>query len=228
MKAGLPPATKGYIASLQPAAWYQFGTSITNSTTFTWGDCSGNGRNLTATGAARPTINTDGSIQFDGVADVLAVSFAIVAPATAYIFFRQDSWTAGEVVFDGAPAASIAALIQAGTTPALVIGTGATTIGPSLVPSIGAYCAMMVRWGTSNTVPSAQQTMIYPRTYDGISGTSGVTSIGGVTLGADGSAAASFANVSIKEFMIFPLAHVGSMHRRVMRYLNYLNPVGKV
>lgn len=221
MKAGLPPATKGWIASLQPSAWYQFGgvTSSVGATTFTWADASGNSRTMNAVTTARPTLASDGSVLFDGTASTLGTSFTLVAPATAYIFFKQVTWTGGEVVFDGAPSASIAALIQAGTTPALAAGAS-STIGPTVAPSIGAYTALAVRWATAD---SLIKNAVYPRTFDDIRGTTNVTSIGGVTLGSDG-AGASFSNVSIKEFIIFPVAHNAATIARVIRYLNYLRP----
>lgn len=219
--AGLPPATKGYIASLQPAAWYQFGgvTSSVGATTFTWADASGNARTLNAVSTARPTLASDGSVLFDGTASVMGTSFTLAPPATAYIFFKQVTWTAGDVIFDGAPAASIACLAQLGTTPNMAAGS-ATTLAAISTQSLSAYGALAVRW---NLADSLVKNVIYPRYFDVIPGQTSVTSIGGVTLGGDGSGA-SFANVSIKEFMIFPVAHNIATINRVLRYLNYLRP----
>jgi len=87
-----------------------------------WDDRSGNGNHLTAAGAARPTINADGSLTGDGVANIMktaAFGAAISPPYVVTMLFTPVTWTILDTIFDrltGGPA-TFAAVFNAGVTP---------------------------------------------------------------------------------------------------------------
>jgi len=79
---------------------------------------------LQASGAAQPTINADGSLTFDGIAQYMGTdAFTLNQPITYYLVLKQVAYTAGRVLLDGLVAASVLIQQQA-TTPNIRLYAG--------------------------------------------------------------------------------------------------------
>lgn len=200
------------IQSLGPAAWYRYGIGLTDAgagACSAWADQSGNARNLTAAGSARPTIQADQSLLFDGVANSMTTgAFTFNQPATIYVLGRQVTWTSNDFWFDGIGGARMG-VSQSATTPNIRCFAGASTFennGLSL-NSYGVITALFNGASSGCFVNGAG-----PALSD-----AGAGNAGGIILGSSNTF--GFGNIQVKEVILFPAAHDAATRAIVITYL---------
>lgn len=204
------------IPALGPAAYFKFNTGIivTGSGVSQWSDQSGNGRHLLqGTDAARPALQADGSILFDGVAQFLKCgAFTLNQPETVYVRGKHATWTINERIFDGNTSAS-GFLFQSTSTPGLAVSSGsASSVLNDL--ALGAYGTVCALFNGASSIFRANNSET--------SGNFGAANMSGFTLGSNGTGAALFSNIQIKEVAIFAAAHDAATRAAVIAYLSTL------
>lgn len=206
-----PPFSPQQLPDL--AAWYRFGQGITSAggLVSVWADASGRARNLLqATGTNQPTLNADGSILFDGVDNWLkTAAFTLNQPVTVYALMKQLTWTLSDIIWDGDAVNSY--LVQDNVTPMLrLVGVAdntdlaVNTYGVLVTVLDGASSAIQVNNGATTT------------------GNAGAGNPGGFTLGTRGDVSAQWANIEVKEVIIYNAAHAAGTRARVYEYLRRL------
>lgn len=190
-----------YIRSLGPAAWFLKGQgqTVTGSGVSQWDDLSGNGRHLLqGTDAARPALQADGSVLFNGTSHYLKCSaFTLNQPTCVLFVGRQVSWTTSDTIIDGNAAIS-GRVFQTGTTPQIAITAG-SVVATNGNLSVGSLGVVGVIFNGANSLARVNNTI--PTT-----GNAGAANMGGFTLGALGNGLASWANIQAYEAVIFPIA----------------------
>lgn len=210
----LPPS-----AFADLAAWYRFGMGITvtGAGVSQWNDASGNGRHLLqGTDAARPPLQADGTVLFDGVAQFLQTSgFTLNQPETVYILCNQVSYAVNRVLLDGSLAATMR-LLQGGSVAGQLYIRLTSTVGDNTDAAlpIGTYGVIACVF---NGVASAIQVDNRATT----TGDVGATNASGFTVGANGSGAA-FANIRVKEVIVCNTAHDGTRRAQMLAWLRSL------
>lgn len=197
-----------YIRSLAPKAWFRFNVGNTVSQ---WTDQSGNANHLLqGTVAAQPTIATDGSYVFDGVGQYMkCTAFTLNQPETIYILGKQITWTLNDCWTDGNGARGLQ-IVQTNTTPKVSMDAGATVLGPSTL-ALDAY-------GVIAAVFNGTASMIQVNSGAPVTGDGGSNNAGGFNLATNG-IATTFANIQVKEVVIFADAHDAPTRARVISYL---------
>ena len=218
------PSPKARISSMRPTAWYQKGTGIvlasgSTSLVARWKDQTANARDLIqATGANQPSLQTDGSLLFDGSASFLqTATFTLAQPTMVYALFKAVTFTNTDVLLDGFTVTS-GQWLQDTTTPNISLSSGTTAVTNTTFTlatyAVGAALfSGAVSTFTRNKGPSPT------------SATVGTTAMAGLTLGADGSGSA-FGNVQFKEVIIFPVAHTPTQQLQVINYLSMVGGLG--
>lgn len=210
------------IKALGPAAWFRFGQGITVSTGVSqWSDQSGNGRHLLqATGTAQPSLQSDGSILFDGVQQFLKCnSFTLIQPETVYVLFKMVTYTDPTKVFDGNTDNS-GSLTMTGGTPNLQAFAG-TSFGNNTGLATGTYGVVTTIF---NGATPASLTQV--NNNAAVTGSSGASTMGGFTMGRAGGSAVQFGAIQAKEVIIFSAAHDADTRARVIKYLNVVGGLG--
>lgn len=217
-RTGYPQPNAAFLPSALPdlVAWYRFGVGIRTSdgTNVTqWEDQSGNGRHLKqGTDTNRPAKQSDGSILFDGADNYLKTdAFTFAQPCTYYILGKQVTWTDIDKWCDG-DAVNSGYVQQRTTTPGIRIGTttAATAINSDLaVNTYGVICAVLN--GASSRIQINNGTAV--------TGGVGSSTPGGFTLGAGGTAVASYSNIQVKEVALFNTEHAARKRETVIKYL---------
>ena len=198
------------LANLELWTKYNSGITVTGAGVSQWDDVSGNGNHLKqATDTNRPSEEADGSILFDGVDNFLkADAFTLVQPETVYILFKQITWTSGDRPWDGNVSASTT-LFQTGTTPSLSLFAGATLAEVDLT---------LDTYGIVSSVVNGASSVLQLNNDSPITGNTGANDMGGYTLGARENAA-SFANIQVKEVLIYSAAHDATTRAQIIAYL---------
>jgi hypothetical protein len=162
-------------------------------------DQSGNGNHLAQTSDARkPVYKTDQHtlpvLAFDGVSsgDRLFVAGTLNHPVTVFIVFRQNSWQASEIIFDGITDNSLG-FQQLTATPNLALFAGAVMDVPNL--PIGQWGLITLVYNGANSVARADG----GSQIDGNCGAN--TSCGGLDLGAQGNSRNS--HIDVGELLIY-------------------------
>lgn len=202
-------ALDNYIRSLAPAAWFRFneGITVTGSGVSQWDDVSGNARHLLqGTDAARPALQADGSILFNGTSHFLkTAAFTLNQPTTVVLVVKQVSWTINDRFFDG-NAALGGVLFMSATTPTIAIFAGSTAASNTNL-AVGAN-------GVVSAVFNGASSLIQVNANAATTGNAGANNMGGFTLGADG-ANLNFGNIQVYEAAIFPSAISAADRARV-------------
>lgn len=197
------------------AAWFKFnsGITVTGSGVSQWSDATGNGNHLLqATDSARPALQADGSILFDGAADFLqCAAFTLNQPETIYLLFKQVTWTINDVLFDGNAGGS-GALQQLTGSPTITLNAGATTTSSSAlaVNTYGAFCGVF----------NGASSVIQVGTSTSATGNCGPGNMGGFTLGAIGGGGSNWGSIQVKEVLIYSAAHDANTRAQVISYLS--------
>lgn len=205
-------ALDALIRSLAPAAWFRqgVGITVTGSGVSQWEDQSGNGRHLLqGTDAARPALQGDGTILFNGTSHYLkTAAFTLNQPEWVLWVGKQVSWTLNDRICDGNTVSS-GAIAQNATTPELLIFAGTTGIAkvPLTVGALGVVSAVFNGANSRARVNLSTE----------VTGQAGAGNMGGLTLGANGDAtAAQFSNISTSELIVFPFAPSTELQARII------------
>lgn len=198
------------IASSAPAAWFRqgVGITVTGSGVSQWDDQSGNGRHLLqGTDAARPALQGDGTILFNGTSHYLkTAAFTLNQPTWVIWVGKQVSWTQGDRITDG-NANDTGILQQDTASPRVRIyaGVGTAFVSTLAVGSLGVLAAV-INGGSSSLRHNLN--VATP-------GDAGSSNMGGLTLGArsDGS---SPSNISTSELIVFPFAPSTALEARLI------------
>ncbi len=163
-------------------ALYTSGTTFTASTGEVW----------TVNGGA--TIVTRPCVYFDGSNDYLkSAAFSYSQPESVYFVGSQVSWTAWDIIFDGA-AATGPQVFQRTSTSRLAIYAGSTTAENSgLAVNVQAVVSAIFN-GSASIL----------RINRGLptSGDAGLNNSNGITIGANGVASAGFSNITASELIL--------------------------
>ena len=233
----MPPISSPYTASrirkgstrnniptrVNLAAWYRFHLGITNVSgkCSSWYDYSGNQRPLLqATASARPTINSDGSLTFDGVSQYLQAAFTLAQPFTIYAALRQLAWTSTNVLLAGY-AASIA-LTQKTASPGIAASAGTDLTVSNTIP-VGVNGVLCFVGNSTSSVYQAGGGAASVTT----TGDANTNGPGGLTLGASASPG-NYANVRFFEVAVFSAAHDANTRLQILRYMARIAQVGGV
>lgn len=219
MDATLPPSVGCSLSeTANQTAWYQkgVGVTVTGAGVSTWADQANSNDLLQGTDTNRPAFNAGtGEITFDGVDNFLLDAFTLAQPATWYILFKQVTWTGGDVIFDGIPAASNK-LEQRTVTPLLRGSADVNLLGPAAGLTLNNFGAVSVVFnGASGVVAISDNGGAISETTGDI----GIDTGDGITLGARGGGA-NFSNIVVKEVIIYSAAHDTATRTLVIEYLN--------
>lgn len=205
------------------AAWYRYHVGITNVGGFcsSWYDNSGNQRPLLqASASARPTINSDGSLSFDGSNDFMQATFTLIQPMTVYLAFMPLSDTNNDVLFDGVTGTTTLSQDTNASTYDINAGSALAYSG-TILANTKAVIAVVFN-GTAARVQAGNGAASITS-----SGDAGANNAGGITLGAS-QAPGSFANIRVYELAVFSVAHDATTRLRMLRYMARVAQVGGV
>lgn len=205
------------IKFMAPFAWYRFGQGITMAPAVSqWADQSGNGRHFAqASASAQPSLQADRSILLDGVAQYLITSaFTLPQPATAYLLFKQVTFTAGDRIFDLNIGGTTATCTQNPSTPGIRFNAGVALDSAGL--ALDTYGVMAVVLNGANSAIQINNVLV--------SGDAGANNPTGFVLGAT-QTPGNFGNIQVKEALLFGAAHSASQRAAVV---NYLSRVGRL
>lgn len=195
------------------AAWFRFGRGITvtGAGVSQWDDVSGNARHLKqGTDTNRPALQADGSILFDGVDNFLKCdAFTLNQPDTWYVLCNPITWTSGDVIVDG-DLATATQIQQVTSSPKIRI-RASTGLGDIDFP-LGSY-------GVVAAVFNGASSSLQLNNGAPLTGDAGTVAAAGATLGARGDGAAGWANIRVKELIIFAAAHDAITRKRLIHYL---------
>lgn len=201
-------ALASFVRGLGPAAWFRFNTGITvtGAGVSQWDDQSGNARHLLqATDTNRPALEADGSITFDGADNYLKCdAFTLDQPETRYLLFKQVSWTDTDVVCAGNGTTNT--ILQASASPQVRL------------VNVGNVSLTLDTYGVIAAVLNSTSSLIQLNNGTPVTGNVGANNSGGFTLGANGTPAV-FANIQVKEVILYAAAHDAATRARVIRYL---------
>lgn len=191
------------IRSLAPAAWFRqgVGITVTGSGVSQWDDQSGNGRHLLqGTDAARPALQEDGTILFNGTSHYLKTNaFTLNQPACVIVVLKQVSWTNGDILCDG-DSANTMLVYQTGSSPQFNASSdnGTTRVGLNGNLAVGSAGVLAVVFNGASSSSRVNNTTP-------VTGSVGSNNAGGFTLGAR-AAGTTPSNIQVYETVIFPIA----------------------
>jgi len=192
-----------YIHSLGPAAWFLKGQgqTVTGSGVSQWDDLSGNGRHLLqGTDAARPALQADGSVLFNGTSHYLKCNaFTLNQPTCVLMVVKQVSWTAGDAFFDG-NSLNAGSLAQqtASTSPRIQLYAGASGVSNNTNLAVGSV-------GVVSSLFNGGSSLLQVNKTAATTGNAGTNNMGGFTLGATGTPS-GYSHIQVYETVIFPIA----------------------
>lgn len=205
------------------AAWYRYHMGVTNisGACSSWYDYSGNQRPLLqATASARPSINSDGSLTFDGSNDFMQATFTLIQPMSIYLAFMPLSDTNNDVLFDGATGTTTLSQDTNASTYDINAGSALAYSG-TIIANTKAVIAVVFN-GTSARVQAGNGAASITS-----SGDAGANNAGGITLGASRTPG-SFSNIRVYEMAVFSAAHDATTRLQVLRYMARVAQVGGV
>lgn len=190
------------IRSLSPAAWFRqgVGITVTGSGVSQWDDQSGNGRHLLqGTDAARPALQADGSVLFNGTSHYLKCNaFTLNQPTCVLMVVKQVSWTNADILIAG-NLNNLMDVLQRTTSPDLALYAGTSIVANNSGAVVGNVCVMSAVFnGASSSLAVNKGARA--------TGNPGAANAGGLTLAANGNGAGAFANIQAYETVIFPIA----------------------
>ena len=196
-------------------AYYKLNTAITvtGSGVSQWDDQSGNGNHLKqATDTNRPSLESDGTILFDGVDNFLKTdAFTLDQPVSIYILGKQITWTSDRRWFDG-NTLNTGTLQMSGSSGDIRIFAGAAT--STVNATLDTYYVV-------SSVFNSTSSVLQLNNETPVTGNAGTNNMGGFTLGASGGNV-NWSNIQIKEVIIYNVAHTAEQRAVIVNYLNSL------
>jgi len=158
-----------------------------NSVTSGWGNPAViAGSLLQASSAAQPTINADGSITCDGIAQYMRAAFTYAQPEEIWLVASQGTWTQNEYILDGGSGSANTGTLKqglssGGTTPQINSSTNGEVnkVGPNSDWAIGVRDVVRVVFDTTSS-------LITVGANAAVTGNAGAGNMGGITIGASG------------------------------------------
>ena len=197
--------------------WPRFNQGITviDSGVSQWDDQSGEGNHFKqAVDANRMTKEADGSVLGNGVDQFLQTdAITLNQPTEIFILVNPITWTSTDRIFDGRTNNG-GTLQQSGTTPQLRMLSVSTALG-NISPVLNIYSVIM-------TVFNSTSSILQLNNDSPVTGDAGAGSMGGFTLGANGSLS-QFGNAQVKELAVYD-ATLDAASR--LQIINYLARVG--
>lgn len=209
-----------YASPLNRAAWWRFNTGITlNGTAVSqWDDQTSNARHLKqSSGTSQPALQADGSIRFlnsSGDVDFLKTdTFTQAQPFTVYLLMKQVTWNAlgnNPRVFAG-NTNDVTIMYQIGTTPNLRQYAG----------NAGADNANLAlnTYGVVASVYNGASALTQVNTGTAATGSCGAQSMTAFTLAANGGGGSGYADIEVKEIILYSAAHDAATRARIISYL---------
>lgn len=212
------PSGIAVVQALSPAAWFRYGVGLTDDGAglcSNWSDQSGNGRDLKATLTARPTIQADKSLLFDGVANSMNTgAIAITNPQTIYMLMNQVTWTSNDC-FLGA-SAGVMQIQQAGSSPTIQLFGGSGVANNNNL-TVGAFAVVAAVFNGASSSLQVNNTAA-------TTGSAGTGSASNLFLGSQG-VPGGFSNIQVKEVIVYAAAHDAATRSRVISYLGSVGAI---
>lgn len=195
-------------------AWYDYQQNITvdeNNYVSIWGDRTDNDNDLLQdTGSNQPLLTADG-ILFDGVDNYMEREFTLSQPEMIYIVFKQVTWSANDIIFDGIGSLNRMIFQQFVSSPNLIIyaPSGGVQNSDLAVDTFGIARALFNSTSSELTInEGSTQT-----------GNVGTNNANGFTLGSR-YGGASYSNIQVKEIIIRSVADSAEDEQTIYDYLS--------
>ena len=196
-------------------AWYRKGTGIvTGAGVSNWPDAFGLGHDLLqGTDAARPALQADGSILFDGTSHFIsAAGFTLILPYTIYLLGSQVSWTGNDRIYSGSSGSDVTGT-QLGASPDVVFLSGGSSTNSNW--AIGVNSAVAVVYDASGIISRVNNTTP-------VVGSAAINNMTGFQLAVYTDGAQQFGNIQVKEVILYSGAHTTAQQNAVINYLSAL------
>lgn len=178
-----------------------------------WANQIGIAPSLTAAGGARPTIQADGSVLFDGVANVMATgAFTLNQPTMIYFVGKQVTWTINDYLWDGQTADKLS-IYNVTATPQIRMngGTGANDNSDF---SVNVNHIVVASYNGASSFLQVDSNAA-------VSGNAGSTAGDGFTLGAR-TGPSAYGNIQVKEVIIRKVADSAATQGQIQFYLKQI------
>lgn len=194
--------------------WARKGTGITSAANAVsnWADQSGLGHNLPqATGASQPTLQSDGTILFNGSSHFLkAATFALIQPFSLYLRAKPITWILNRGWTDGDAFNTGPQIFDTTATPTIGLFSGA--VGPT------GNGAALNQWSSIAGIVNGAASVLNINGAES-TGNSGASNANGFTLGALGNGTGP-ANIQVAEVILYNVAHDAATRASIIAYLN--------
>jgi len=139
--------------------------------------------------------------------------FTFNQPETVYVVFKAITFTDGDTILDG-NAGNDLRLFQVDPEPG-ISGFAGSQFGTGAGPVTGVY-------GVVCAVYNGASSLVRVNNEAPVSGDSGASNGSGFTLGCFGNGATAFANIQVKEVILYSGAHTTAQQNAVINYLSAL------
>ncbi len=205
---------------LMPEVWYRsdLSVSLSGSTVTAWGDQSGNGRNLSASGSPQlrsADINGHDAVELTGASlqRLQSASFTAVSqPLHVFAVLNQPTWLMSDVLYALDGLSNYLGVLQSGSSPDVRHFAGWATTN-TVSPTLNTYYLLQSYW---NGASSFQQLNNSAAVSGGNPGPQSMTR---VTLGARHDGATS-GNVKFAELAIYGSQITGGDLSNLTSYFN--------
>lgn len=193
-------------------AWYQFNTGLTGGANISqWNDQTANAFHLVQAVGGNQPANSSGTLTFDGVNDILAVTFSSKAqPLTVCLRFNPLVYGGG--IYDGNASDSMFCNMTGGTPRYETYASGGGALGNTNL-TVATFNSMV---NIFNGASSSCRVGANAKTTGVNIGTSAIT---GLSIGG-GEGATTFSNISVREFFVYQDAKSDSDVDSIIAYLN--------
>jgi hypothetical protein len=208
----------------QLSAWYRYRSGVTNSggVCSTWADSSNQVASLTASGSARPTVLSDGSLLFDGAACNMTAAFTLAQPCAFFMTFTWVSWANNAVLLDGSTATASLTAGGSASAPTIAANAGSGLTADGTIP-IGVHA--VTNFYMNNT--TSQYGACAGNAAVNTTGTAGSNNPGGISVGANRSGSA-FANIAVREILVYNGVLTAYQILMIQRYMGQVGNVGGI
>lgn len=200
------------LADGNTAAWYEAlleYMTLNGADISQWNDKSGNSNHLLqAVASAQPPWST-GGIVFNGSTEYMKDTFTLIQPEFIYMVFKQITWTANDVILDGA-AASTGKMQQVDDTPDIEVYAGLASAADSNLA--------LDTWGIARVLFNGASSKFIIDDNTPVTGDFGSDDMGGFTIGAAATGVLP-SNIRVKEIIIRSVADGATNEGLIYNYL---------
>lgn len=175
-----------------------------------WNDKLGSGHDLLqASGTNQPELRADGMF-FDGIDNFFKTApFAYEQPEYVYLVMKQITWSSLDAIFDGNTSTS-GVLWQTGSSPNLSTFAGAGVNNNQLA---------LDTWGIVRVLFNGIPSLLQINANAPVTGNSGTSDMGGITMGSRGQADTRYAHMMVKEAIFRKAADSEANSNKIYNYL---------